>query len=149
MQPVSTTTIRRPFHWGIVIVADADSRESLPDVNPQQPVTGNDVGVIALVRHAQDVESFEGDYDFAEAEVTVRLLSAADKTDMCSRREIYRGRLVAAKGRLSVGDADEDVVISAHQGPNDVVVTVDGNVSEGDLSPEAIRVDLLPALWPN
>ena len=33
----------------------------------------------------------------------------------------------------------------AHHGWNEVVVTVDSQVAQDDMSPEAIRVDLMPA----
>jgi hypothetical protein len=34
VQPLSTVSIRRPFHWGIVIIAGAESGGRIPDVEP-------------------------------------------------------------------------------------------------------------------
>ncbi|GAB3871994.1 hypothetical protein [Terrabacter terrigena] len=143
MQPLSTALIRRPFHWGIVIVSDVKSGGDIPEVHPNALVTANDHGVIVLVRHAQDIPSFDGNFDWAESEVMVRLLpaSAATRTD---RREVFRGRLSVPSGRISMGDADDEVVHSAHSGLNEVVITVARDVDESDRSPDAIQIDLLP-----
>lgn len=74
MQPISSVLIRRAFHWGIVIVSDVKSSGDIPDVDRDALVAANEHGLVVAVRHAQDIASFEGDFDWAEAEVVVRLL---------------------------------------------------------------------------
>lgn len=143
MQPLVSTTIRRPFHWGIVVLADADSGGRIPDVNPEESVTGNEHGVVALIRHAQDIDSFDGDFDWAEAQVLVRLLPEEEAL-AAGRRVIFRGRVLASSGRISVGDADGEIIHPAHHGWNEVVVTVAADLPVTDLSPDELRVDLLP-----
>lgn len=144
MQPLSSATIRRPFHWGIVIVTSPEDGGEIPEVLPDRPVTGDEHGLIALVRHAQDVESFAGDIEWAEAEVVVRLLSE-EPPDSSDRREVYRGTVRTPSGRITVGDADSEVVHPAHHGWTTVTVTVDRHLPEDDLSPDAVRVDLTPS----
>jgi hypothetical protein len=50
MQPLATTCIRRPFHWGIVIIADAESGSQIPDLDPEKAVSSNEHGIVALIR---------------------------------------------------------------------------------------------------
>jgi hypothetical protein len=143
MLPLITTCIRRPFHWGIVVVADSESGGSIPDVDPETAVSSNEHGIVILMRHAQDIDSFEGEIEWAEAEVLVRLLAQLE-TQSDGRREVFRGRLATPSGRISIGDADGDVVHPAHKGWNKVIVSVASDVSVTDLSPDAIRIDLVP-----
>lgn len=147
MQPLATTCIRRPFHWGIVVIADAQSGSQIPDVDPEKAVSSNEHGIVALIRHAQDVDSFEGEFDWAEAQVLIRLLTQPEphSTD---RREVFRGRLMIASGRISVGDADGEVVHPAHKGWNELIVTVPSDGPVIDLSPEDLRIDLIPVDLP-
>lgn len=142
MQPLATASIRRPFHWGIVVVSDVESGGLIPDVDPERPVSANENGIIALIRHAQDVDSLD-EFDWAEVEVLLRFLTEAEPAAP-DRRELYRGRLKTPTARISVGDADGEVVHPAHQGWTEVVVTVASDVNATDLSPDAIRIDLLP-----
>lgn len=144
MQPLATTCIRRPFHWGIVIIADAESGSLIPDVDPEKAVSSNEHGIVALIRHAQDIDSFEGEFDWAEAQVLVRLLTQPEPPST-DRREVFRGRLMIASGRISVGDADGEVVHPAHEGWNELIVTVASDVAVSDLSPEELRIDHIPA----
>lgn len=144
MQPLATTCIRRPFHWGIVIIADAESGSQIPDVDPEKVVSSNEHGIVARIRHAQDIDSFEGEFDWAEAQVLVRLLTQAEPPPT-DRREVFRGTLMIASGRISVGDADGEVVHPAHEGRNELIVTVASEVAVSDLSPEELRIDLIPA----
>ncbi len=143
VQPLATAVIRRPFHWGIVIVTDGKADHQLPDVDPNRLVTADQHGIIALVRHAQDIESFDGDFDWAESEVIVRLLPT-DAVPADGRREIYRGVLITPSGRISIGDADGDVLHPAHQGSTYVVVSASAELEDGDLQPASIQLDLLP-----
>jgi hypothetical protein len=144
MQPLATTCIRRPFHWGIVIIADAESGSQIPDVDPGKAISSNEHGIVALIRHAQDIDSFEGEFDWAEAQVLVRLLTRPEPPS-ADRREVFRGRLKIASGRISVGDADGEVVHPAHEGWNELIVTVASDVAVSDFSPEELRIDLIPA----
>lgn len=143
MQPLATACIRQPFHWGIVVISDSESGGLIPDVDPEKTVSANENGIVALIRHAQDIDSFDGEFDWAEAEVLVRLLTEAERP-LPDRRELFRGRLKTPTGRISVGDADGEVVHPAHPGWNEVVVTVAPDVNATDRSPGAIRIDLLP-----
>lgn len=143
VQPLATAVIRRPFHWGIVIVTDGKTDQQLPDIDPNQLVTADEHGIIALVRHAQDIESFDDDLEWAESEVTVRLLPN-DAVPADGRREIYRGVLITPSGRISIGDADGDVLHPAHHGSTLVVVSVSADLEDGDLQPASIQLDLLP-----
>lgn len=61
------------------------------------------------------------------------------------RREIFRGTLHLPGGRISLGDADGEVLLPTHRGWNELVITVDADVPIADLAPEALRVDLVPA----
>lgn len=125
-QPLATTTIRRPFHWGIVTVGP-DGSGQLPDVAAGALVSANAHGLVILVRHAQDIESFGADFDWAEAEIVVRQLVNAESAPR-PRREVFRGLINVPNGRLAVGDADGFVVVPAHEGANIVVVTVDASL---------------------
>ncbi|WP_427170288.1 hypothetical protein [Arthrobacter sp. 92] len=107
-------------------------------------VSSNEDGVVALIRHAQDIDSFEGEFDWAEAQVLVRLLTQPEPTST-DRPEVFRGRLMIASGRISVGDADDEVVHPAHEGWNELIVTVASDVAFSDLSPAELRIDLIPA----
>lgn len=142
MQPLATASIRRPFHWGIVVVSDVKSGSLIPDVDPERAVSANENGIIALIRHAQDIEVLD-ELDWAEVEVLVRLLAEAERPAP-DRREVFRGRLKTPTGRISVGDADGEVVHPTHQGWTEVIVTVASDVNVTDLSPDALRIDLLP-----
>ena len=143
-KPPETTTVRRPFHWGIVIVAADDWAGDLPEVDPDSLVTASERTVIIGVRHAQDSDEFDGEVlKLAEAEVVVRKLGEAASSSE-SRREVFRTVITVPTGRLTVGDADEEVVVSAHPGANTVLVSVDAQVPRDDMSPDAVQVDLLP-----
>lgn len=144
MQPLLTTSIRRSFHWGIVIIADADSGGKIPEVEPGKAVSSNEHGIIALVRHAQDIDSFEGEFEWAESQVTIRLLTEAE-LPYVDRSEVFRGRLSVANGRITVGDADSDVEIPAHRGWNELIVTVAAG-GLGDSAPDELRIDLIPSV---
>lgn len=144
VQVLVSTVIRRPFHWGIVIVADHESGGQIPDVDPTNLVSSNDHGIVASIRHAQDVDSFAGEFDWAEAEVVVRLLPHEERL-ATTRREVFRGAILVPGGRISIGDADSDVIHAAHRGWNQLIVTVDPDVQVTDLSPDEVRIDLFPS----
>jgi len=143
MQPLATTCIRRPFHWGIVVITDVEPDHQIPDVEPGKIVSWNEHGIVALIRHAQDIDSFEDEFDWAEAQVVVRLLAEAEAPSP-DRREVFRGRLITPRGRISIGDADGDVIHPAHEGWNELVVTVASDIADSDLPPDELRIDLIP-----
>jgi hypothetical protein len=142
VQPIETTTITRAWHWGIAIVSDADSGGLIPDVDPEAAVSANAHGLVILVRHAQDIESFEGDFVFAEASLTVRLLHEPAPIDH-TRRIIFDGRLQTPSGSLLIGDADGDARVSAHEKTTALVVSVPMDDVPG--SPSSVQLDLSPA----
>jgi hypothetical protein len=111
MQALTIVTVTRPWHWGIAILSDPSLGGEIPEVVPKARVSANRNGVVVLVRHAQDVESFEGDFDWAEAAVTIRRWSAAPETEP-DRTVVFEGPLATPTGRLRLGNADEDVVMT-------------------------------------
>ncbi len=149
---VSETVIKRPFHWGIVIIVgdDWDGESEVPVFDPDRMVAANDFAVTIAVRHAQDTDEVETGDDgveyvkFAEASVVARLLDSSPTDE--GRREVFSGVIDVPSGRLSIGDADEETIVTAHQGTNRVIVSVDEEVPDDDLSPDVLYVDILPAL---
>lgn len=131
--------VTRPWHWGIAIVSDASLGGEIPEVDPARGVTGNHNGLIILVRHAQDIPSFDGEFDWAEATVTVTLWE--DDPASPERPVIYDDSLDTPSGRLSIGDADDDLVVAAHHGRTRVVVSV---TDPSDKAPDSVWVDLYP-----
>lgn len=113
-------------------------------------VAANDFAVTIAVRHAQDTDEVETGDDgveyvkFAEATVVARLLHSSPTAE--GRREVFSGVIAVPSGQLSIGDADEETIVAAHQGDNRVIVSVGDEVSADDLSPDLVYVDLLPAL---
>lgn len=149
--PGRVTTIERPFHWGIVVVAgdDWDGTGEVPEFDPARMVAANDCIVTIAVRLAQDSGEFETGDDGVEyvkpakATVVARLLDAWP-TDS-GRREIFEGIIAVPTGRLSIGDADGETIVAAHRGNNRIIVSVDDEVPAENLSPNLVYVDLLPA----
>ncbi|MBS42203.1 MAG: hypothetical protein CMH83_03290 [Nocardioides sp.] len=111
MQALHTVAVTRPWHWGIAILSDPSLGGEIPEVDPKARVSASSNGVVVLVRHAQDVESFEDDFDWAEATVTIRHWSAAPETE-ADRTVVFEGVLATPTGRLWLGDADEEVVMT-------------------------------------
>jgi hypothetical protein len=94
------------------------------------------------VRHAQDnVPNFEPGFDWAEAAVTIRCLVEPPEEDS-SRRVTYRGVLSTPGGTISIGDADDQVLIPAHPIATEVIVSVLAGVA--DDCPDKVRLDLVP-----
>jgi hypothetical protein len=63
--------------------------------------------------------------------VPVRLMTKR-RPPSTDRREVFRGRPTTATGRISIGDADSDVVHPAHKGWNELVVTVASDIVVSD-----------------
>jgi hypothetical protein len=152
VEPNRVTTIERPFHWGIVVIAGDDWRgePEAPAIDPDRMVAANDFAVTIAVRHAQDTDEVEKGDDgvesvkFAKATVVARLLDSSPPDE--GRRQVFSGVITVPSGRLSIGDADEESIVTAHQGSNRVIVSVDEGIPADDLSPDLVFVDLLPAL---
>ena len=141
LEPLSATTIRRPFHWGLVVLVGRDWDGEYPEVDPDQPVTASDRVLLIPVIHAQDTDEFEGEHViFARAEVVVRRwVSAPESQDQL--QEVWRGRLDLPNGDLTVGDADEWVIVPVGPGTNTVWVSYDKG-SAIDNSPRRVWVDI-------
>lgn len=135
-----TARVTRPWHWGIAIVSDASLGGEIPEVDPARGVTGNRSGVIVLVRHAQDIPSFEGEFDWAEATLTVTLWEE-DDAGPAERAVIYDDSLRTPSGRLSIGDADDDVIVTTHHELTRVIVSV---ADPADKAPDSVWIDLYP-----
>lgn len=141
MQPLATIDIKRAWHWGIAIVSDPTLGGSIPDVDPNRPVSANANGIVVLVRHAQDqVVSFEPGFEWAEAAITVRELVDIPAIDP-GRRVIFEGVLATPSGRLSIGDADGNVIIPAHPDVSRLRVTA---LDDSGSSPDHVWIDVSP-----
>jgi hypothetical protein len=152
VEPNRITNIKRPFHWGIVIIVgdDWNGESKVPEFDPDRIVAANDFAVTIAVRHAQDTDEVEMGDDgveyvkLAEATVVARLLDSTSSDE--GRREVFSGVIAVPSGRLSIGDADAETIVAADHGDNRVIVSVDDEVPSDDLSPDLVYVDLLPAL---
>jgi hypothetical protein len=90
--------IRRPFQWGILIIADPRA-SALPELVGGEAVVASDSAVIVGVRHAQDVD----DLDDTDFEVAV---SCAPGPVERGSALAFDGVLTVQSGRLDVGDAN-------------------------------------------
>jgi len=144
LEPLSTTRIQRPFHWGLAVLVGEDWTGEYPEVDPDTAVTASDRVLLVPVIHAQDSDEFEGEYlKFAQAEVVVRRWESAPPS-LSPLQEVYRGHLVLPAGILTIGDADEWVTVPVSADVNEVWVSYDEGASR-DGSPERVWVDLAPA----
>lgn len=92
--------LRRPFNWGLLLLADQASTE-LPEGPRSRPpyVTATQSAAAIAVRHAQDVD----DLHAGPAEVTVNLY-----VDTAPERDpAYLGSIDIPSGVIEVGDAEE------------------------------------------
>jgi hypothetical protein len=144
MQPLSETKLTRPWHWGIAIVGAPGAK--LPEeLDNDQLITVGNAALVIRVRHAQDMdaERFEGDWDWATATFHIRALVAAEPV---MRSVVSDVILATADERISVGDADGEVVLPAPSSQTRVIVSTD------DLAPaglENVWIDLAPAVAEN
>lgn len=108
-------------------------------------MSATETGMVVLVRHATDTDEYDDDgmLILAQAEVTIRLLAEAPPDDP-TRAVLYTGVLRSPSRRLSVGDADDEIVVPAHHA-NLVTVSVDADAAIDD-GADAVRVDLAPVL---
>jgi hypothetical protein len=138
MQALSTVAVTRPWQWGIVILSDPTLGGEIPQVEPNARVSANDKGVVVVVRHAQDVESFEDDFDWAEATATVRHWSAAPVYED-GWTAVFEGRITTPSRRLWIGDADDEVVVSGLTETSTIRVS---SPSDDLDSPDRIWIDI-------
>ncbi|MDR7080835.1 hypothetical protein J2X01_000104 [Arthrobacter ginsengisoli] len=139
-QSLLVTTIRRPWHWGIAVVTGPGQTEDFPEIEPGRPFCSTSGALVIMVRHAQDVEDI--DHGFAEATVSISL-HQDEVTPDDGKQAIGEGILSTPEGTLSVGDADMNVVVPAHKGMTQFLISIEG---PSDLSPEHVRVDLWPVV---
>ncbi|GAA2080800.1 hypothetical protein IDH50_03185 [Aeromicrobium tamlense] len=96
---------------GIAILSDPSLGGEIPEVVPESRVSANDKGVVVLIRHAQDVETLNGDFAWAEASVIVRHWPSAPAIDP-DRSVIFEGSISTPTRQLWIGDADHEVVMT-------------------------------------
>ena len=110
MQPLIEVTVRRPWHWSVVVLGDP--RAEVPTPLRGQAIAVGD-GVIAIgVRHAQDVdtEQLEGDWSWATAAIHLRSLVEAEPVQ---RHVLCDVVFATPQETVAVGDADGMVVLPA------------------------------------
>jgi hypothetical protein len=139
-QPILVTAIRRPWQWGIAVITGPGQTEDFPEIEPGRPFCSTSGALVIMVRHAQDVE--EIDLGFAEATVSI-YLHQDEVTPDDGNKAVGGGILSTPEGTLSVGDADMNVVVPAHKGMTQFLISVE---DPSDLSPEHVRVDLWPGV---
>jgi hypothetical protein len=130
--------VRRAWHWGIVVGSDPSLGTQIPDVDPKATVSANANGLVILVRHAQDIDGLDG--DLAEVSVFAARLPGVPPIP-AGRRAIFQGPILTPRGEISIGDADEDVLVQAYPGRTQVQITV---YADADHSPGEIRLSLSP-----
>lgn len=138
MQPLNEVTVSRPWHWGIAIVSAPLA--AVPEVLDQGRVTASQEALVVKVRHAQDIEAevFEDDWSWATATVVVRSLTGFDED---AADLVYEGLLLLPDGRLSIGDADGEVIVADLPARSRVRVHApDGAGSEATF----VRIDVSP-----
>jgi len=137
-QPLNEVTIPRAWHWGVVFLVD--KRGAIPDVDPDTLVSVGPSGLVLLARHAQDTfEVVDGKLVYATATVHTRLLTEPVED---RRPVVFDGVVATPSGQLSVGDADSEVIISAHHSQTRFVISV---LDPQDNSPDDLWVDMIPA----
>lgn len=136
VQPFFEVTVSRPWHWGIAILSAPDAE--IPEQLDAALVTGSPGCLVVKVRHAQDIDAdvFEGDWDWATA--TLHLRSVAHREEPTGA-VLYEGILELPDGRLTVGDADSEVVLNDLPKQVRVLVQSDAADSTGLTT---VRVDL-------
>lgn len=136
-QPLSELTLPRPWGWGIAILSDPSA--DLPDVNPELPVTVGTGAIIVLVRHAQDTDATtpDGYSEWAFATLHVRILAEAEPT---TRVVLSDAVIDAPNRRVSIGDAEGEVVLSGHGVRTRLIVSV---VEEDVAGADEVWIDVI------
>lgn len=139
---MSEITLVRAWNWGIAILLDVDHGD-IPDVDTDSLVTVGDGAIIILVQHSQDSTTYTQDGRLVPATATVHVRV----------REVHEqpSRLVACDvvldtpgNKLSLGDAEDEIVLNGCGRRTRVVVSVD-DPDPGHLSPDEVWIDLAPA----
>ena len=114
--------VHRPFGWGIVIVADAESRD-IPTATSAEPFTASRTALVVRVRHASDVE-----FDALDSDQEISQFAVVVKAEVGPRAAIpvdYECVLALPSGRLTIGDADEERILNIGRGEYRVQVALD------------------------
>lgn len=119
MRHLSEVTLTRPWGWGIAILGV--STAGVPDADPRSPVSVGEGAVVIGVRHAQDFdrERVEGP---ATATVYVRSLG---NPEVLSRVVLCDVVLATPDGRISLGDAEEELLLPVSGPWTRVIVSAD------------------------
>ena len=107
-------TIRRPFEWGIVLIADSEHGGELPELQRGHPCAAGPSVLIVVVRHAQDTDADLAALDPNDVvpsfEVTVRCWKARPPLESPT----FLTELDLSSGSVEIGDADRwDALILA------------------------------------
>ncbi|WP_155848568.1 hypothetical protein [Arthrobacter sp. 35W] len=140
-----TTSLARPWNWGIVVVTDNSATGELPDIEPGRVVSANETGLVILIRHAQDIDDDlnddsddDGDPDLAEGSVSAAFHHGP--VDVHPERQlVYEGTLLTPSGTIHIGDAELSVAVPAGASETRVLVSVS---AADDSSPDQIWLDL-------
>lgn len=116
--------ISRAFHWGIVILGDAEMMDIPRAISAR--MTASDSAAVVVVRHAQDVR-------LGEDEFTVEVCVKAGRSELAELA--FDGVLQVRSGRLEVGDADQWDAFGV--APGSVRLQISASPAE---SPEAVQV---------
>ena len=116
--------ISRAFHWGIVILGDAEAMDIPQAITTR--VTASDSAAVVAVHHAQDVP-VGGD------EFKVEVCVKAGRSELAELA--FDGVLQIRSGRLEVGDADEWEALRVE--PGSVRLQISASPAE---SPDAVQV---------
>src|SRR5262249_49871833 len=114
-------------------------------IEPGRVVSANGHALIATVRQAQDVESFDEGFDWAEVVVTVRLVTKPPSAT--TRRVVHHGVLATPSGHISIGDADGFVTVPSHEGATVVVISVGADLPDDEIDARSHRGGSRPVSW--
>jgi hypothetical protein len=139
VQPLFELAYTRPWHWGIAVLGKP--KGSHPELNEAEVVSVGEDAIVISVRHAQDIEAerFEGDWDWVTVTFRLRALTEAEPVE---RTVVFDGVLATDDARLSLGDADGEIILPCPDRATRVVVSTD-EVDRAGL--DRVWVDLLPA----
>lgn len=131
---------KRPFNWGVLIVGDP-SAKAVPELPPGETLSHSSELIVIPVRHAQDIDDFDGPP--FEVEVTCRRRTAGFATGQ------HHALLHLSSGDLGVGDVNRETVL--HPGPGWwwVTITMRPEVHAESVDIEFSKAEGCPACrWP-
>lgn len=120
VQPADEFTLTRPWHWGVAVLGDPTA--AVPDRVDGQVVAVGEGAVAIAVRHSQDVDAEALDGEWATATVHVHTLSVARPVE---RNVVCDVVLRTIDRRISLGDAEEEVVLPSPGARTRVIVSCD------------------------